>query len=124
HSPYLLSFPTRRSSDLALFLNSPIYKNNKKYYTIKSYSNTNGKWGVTMKLKDLYFDDLEIITAITFQYQDDIETKLLDEKDEVLQEDVASLVYEIYEDYLKLSIKASLLDLVNKKHISIKQVDE
>lgn len=77
-----------------------------------------------MKLKDLYFDDLEIITAITFQYQDDIETKLLDEKDEVLQEDVASLVYEIYEAYLKLSIKASLLDLVNKKHISIKQVDE
>jgi len=82
------------------------------------------KWGVMMKLKDLYFDDLEIITAITFQYQDDIETKLLDEKDEVLQEDVTSLVYEIYEAYLKLSIKASLLDLVNKKHISIKQVDE
>lgn len=77
-----------------------------------------------MKLKDLYFDDLEIITAITFQYQDDIETKLLDEKDEVRQEDVASLVYELYEAYLKLSIKASLLDLVNKKHISIKQVDE
>lgn len=75
-----------------------------------------------MKLKDLYFDDLEIITAITFQYQDDIEQQLLIDKDEVLQEDVAELVYELYEAYLKLTIKASLLDLVNKKYVSIQQV--
>lgn len=32
-----------------------------------------------MKLKDL-----EVIVAITFQYQDDIEKKLLNEKDEIL----------------------------------------
>lgn len=75
-----------------------------------------------MKLKDLYFDDLEIITAITFQYQDDIEQQLLMDKNEVLQEDVAELVYELYEAYLKLTIKASLLDLVNKKYVSIQQV--
>jgi len=75
-----------------------------------------------MKLKDLYFDDLEIITAITFQYQDDIEQQLLMDKNEVLQEDVAELVYELYEAYLQLTIKASLLDLVNKKYVSIQQV--
>lgn len=75
-----------------------------------------------MKLKDLHFDDLEIITAITFQYQDDIEEKLLNEKNEVLQEDVEFLVYELYEAYLKLNIKVNLLDLVNKKYISINEI--
>lgn len=43
-----------------------------------------------MKLKDL-----EVITAVTFQYQDDIEEKSLNEKDEVLQEGVVRSVYEL-----------------------------
>jgi archaeosine-15-forming tRNA-guanine transglycosylase len=70
-----------------------------------------------MKLKDL-----EVITAVTFQYQDGIEEKLLNEKDEVLQEGVVRSVYELYETYLRLSIKDNLLSLANNKHIPINQV--
>lgn len=63
--------------------------------------------------------DLELITAITIQYQADIEEFLLLKRDEVLQEDFAMVVYDIYTAYMKLNIKRSLLDLINHKHLSI-----
>lgn len=63
--------------------------------------------------------DLELITAITIQYQADIEEFLLLKSDEVLQEDFAMVVYDIYTAYMKLNIKRSLLDLINHKHLSI-----
>lgn len=63
--------------------------------------------------------DLELITAITIQYQSDIEEFLLLKRDEVLQEDFAKVVYDIYTAYMKLNINRSLLDLINHKHLSI-----
>lgn len=63
--------------------------------------------------------DLELITAITIQYQSDIEEFLLLKRDEVLQEDFAKVVYDIYTAYMNLNINRSLLDLINHKHLSI-----
>lgn len=63
--------------------------------------------------------DLELITAITIQYQSDIEEFLLLKRDEVLQEDFAKVVYDIYIAYMNLNINRSLLDLINHKHLSI-----
>lgn len=63
--------------------------------------------------------DLELITAITIQYQADIEEFLLLKRGEVLQEDFATLVYEIFTGYIKLNTNRSLLDLINHKHLSI-----
>ncbi|QDW90444.1 hypothetical protein DWB98_13430 (plasmid) [Staphylococcus xylosus] len=72
-----------------------------------------------MKLNDLYFNDLEIISAITLQYADDIECKLLIEKGEVLQEDFTKITYQLFCEYIKLKTDSSLLDLVNKKYLKI-----
>ncbi|WP_436962802.1 hypothetical protein [Staphylococcus shinii] len=72
-----------------------------------------------MKLKDLYFNDLEIISAITLQYADDIECKLLIEKGEVLQEDFTKITYQLFCEYIKLKADSSLLDLVNKKYLKL-----
>lgn len=72
-----------------------------------------------MKLKDLYFNDLEIISAITIQYADDIECKLLIEKGEVLQEDFTKITYQLFCEYIKLKADFSLLDLVNKKYLKL-----
>lgn len=72
-----------------------------------------------MKLKDLYFNDLEIISAITLQYADDIECKLLIEKGEVLQEDFTKITYQLFCEYIKLKADYSLLDLVNKKYLKL-----
>ncbi|WP_432721593.1 hypothetical protein [Staphylococcus shinii] len=72
-----------------------------------------------MKLKDLYFNDLEIISAITIQYADDIECKLLIEKGEVLQEDFTKITYQLFCEYIKLKADSSLLDLVNKKYLKL-----
>lgn len=72
-----------------------------------------------MKLKDLYFNDLEIISAITIQYADDIECKLLIEKGEVLQEDFTKITYQLFCEYIKLKVDSSLLDLVNKKYLKL-----
>ncbi|MFF0676931.1 hypothetical protein ACFYSI_13515 [Staphylococcus xylosus] len=68
-------------------------------------------------IKDIH--DLELITAITIQYQADIEEFLLLKRDEVLQEDFAKVVYDIYTAYMNLNINRSLLDLINHKHLSI-----
>lgn len=68
-------------------------------------------------IKDIH--DLELITAITIQYQADIEEFLLLKRGEVLQEDFATLVYEIFTGYIKLNTNRSLLDLINHKHLSI-----
>ncbi|MGJ7589354.1 hypothetical protein [Staphylococcus shinii] len=63
--------------------------------------------------------DLEIISAITIQYQADIEAYLLLNCDEVLQEDFAKVVNDIYTRYKNLNINHSLLDLINHKYLSI-----
>lgn len=70
----------------------------------------------------IHLHEMEVITAITQLYSDDIETYILSEDDEILQEDVASIVYALYKAYMELETKQSLLELVNQKTLSINEV--
>lgn len=70
----------------------------------------------------IHLHEMEVITAITQLYSDDIETYILSEDDEILQEDVASIVYALYKAYMELESKQSLLELVNQKTLSINEV--
>ncbi|MGP5096306.1 hypothetical protein [Staphylococcus equorum] len=70
----------------------------------------------------IHLHEMEVITAITQVYSDDIETYILSEDDEILQEDVASIVYALYKAYMELESKQSLLELVNQKTLSINEV--
>ena len=75
-----------------------------------------------MSYAEIDLHEMEIITAITQVYGDDIETYILSEGDEVLQEEVASIVYALYKAYMELETKHSSLDLVNQKNISVNEV--
>lgn len=66
--------------------------------------------------------DFEIITAITTVYQEDIENYILKEDDEILQFEFAQVVMCLYGAYMELEKEHSLLDLINKKYISINEV--
>ena len=70
----------------------------------------------------IHLHEMEVITAITQLYSDDIETYILSEDDEILQEDVASIVYALYKAYMELESKQSLLELVNQKTLSLNEV--
>ncbi|OEK58811.1 hypothetical protein [Staphylococcus equorum] len=70
----------------------------------------------------IHLHEMEVITAITQLYSGDIETYILSEDDEILQEDVASIVYALYKAYMELETKQSLLELVNQKRLSINEV--
>lgn len=69
---------------------------------------------------DIY--DLEIITAITINYQNDIEVYLLEKHEEILQEDFGRMVGEIYQAYIDDVSRNSMLDDVNKKIISLDEL--
>lgn len=66
--------------------------------------------------------EFEIITAITTVYQEDIENYILQEDDEVLQSEFAQIVMCLYGAYMETEKENSLLDLINKKYISINEV--
>ena len=69
---------------------------------------------------DIY--DLEIITAITINYQNDIEVYLLEKHEEILQEDFGRMVGEIYQAYVDDVSHNSMLDDVNKKIIPLDEL--
>lgn len=75
-----------------------------------------------MKIYELDIYDLEIVTAITINYQNDIEVYLLKDKEEILQEDFAEMVMCLFEVYKEDVSHNSMLDDVNKKIISIDEV--
>lgn len=66
-------------------------------------------------------EKLEIITAITLTYQDDIEGYLLEKDNEVLQSEFAMIVQSLYFAYLELEERKSLLDLINSKEIEFER---
>lgn len=74
-----------------------------------------------MKMKKFTLEELEVLTAITTVYQNDIDVWLLRENDEILQEDFAEIVGRLYDCYLE-ETSHSLLDLINKKTISLDEV--
>ncbi|WFG34126.1 hypothetical protein F10086_204 [Staphylococcus phage vB_SauM_JDF86] len=70
----------------------------------------------------LNLETFEIITAITQEYAEDIESFILEEEDEVLQIDVAEIVMTLYHAYMEDDTNDSLLNLIGKKHIKINEV--
>lgn len=70
----------------------------------------------------LNLDTFEVITAITTTYQEDIENYLLEEDDEILQIEVAEIVMSLYHAYMEEKTNDSLLNLINKKHITLNEI--
>lgn len=72
-------------------------------------------------MKKFTLEELEVLTAITTVYQNDIDVWLLKESEEILQEDFAEIVGRLYECYME-ETSHSLLDLINKKSIALDEV--
>lgn len=70
----------------------------------------------------LNLDTFEVITSITTTYQEEIETYLLEEDDEILQIEVAEIVMSLYHAYMEDKTNDSLLNLINKKHITLNEI--
>lgn len=70
----------------------------------------------------LNLDTFEIITSITTTYQEEIENYLLEEDDEILQIEVAEIVMSLYHAYMEDQTNDSLLNLINKKHITLNEI--
>lgn len=70
----------------------------------------------------LNLDTFEVITSITTTYQEEIETYLLEEDDEILQIEVAEIVMSLYHAYMEDQTNDSLLNLINKKHIKLNEI--
>lgn len=62
------------------------------------------------------------ITAITQMYELEIETHLLESEGEILQDDLAEIVMDLYFEFQKLEDEKSMLDLINNKEIPLKKV--
>lgn len=75
-------------------------------------------------VKTMNLEHFEVVTAITQIYEDDIETYLLQEDDEVLQIEFAELVMNLYYAYMKNETSQSLLSMINNKVIPLSQVIE
>ena len=75
-------------------------------------------------VKTMNLEHFEVVTAITQIYEDDIETYLLQEDDEVLQIEFAELVMNLYYAYMKNETSQSLLSKINNKVIPLSQVIE
>ena len=73
-------------------------------------------------MTNLNLETFEIITAITQEYAEDIESYILEEEDEVLQIDVAEIVMTLYHAYMEDDTNDSLLNLISKKNIKINEV--
>lgn len=70
----------------------------------------------------LNLDTFEVITSITTTYQEEIENYLLEEDDEILQIEVAEIVMSLYHAYMEEKSNDSLLNLINKKHITLNEI--
>ena len=73
----------------------------------------------------LNLEGFEIITAITTTYQEEIETYLLEEEDEVLQMEFAHIVMELchaYADDDSIKTHNSLLFLIQNKYIKLDKI--
>lgn len=70
----------------------------------------------------LNLDTFEVITSITTTYQEEIENYLLEEDDEILQIEVAEIVMSLYHAYMEDQTNDSLLNLINKKHITLNEI--
>lgn len=70
----------------------------------------------------LNLDTFEVITSITTTYQEEIENYLLEEDDEILQIEVAEIVMSLYHAYMEEKTNDSLLNLINKKHITLNEI--
>ena len=70
----------------------------------------------------LNLQTFEEITAITQAYELEIETHLLESEGEILQVDVAEIVMDLFFAYQKLDDEKSMLDLINSKEITLKEV--
>lgn len=70
----------------------------------------------------LNLDTFEVITSITTTYQEEIENYLLEEDGEILQIEVAEIVMNLYHAYMEDKTNDSLLNLINKKHITLKEI--
>ena len=70
----------------------------------------------------LNLETFETITAITTTYQNEIESWLIKEDGEVLQIQFAELVMSLYNAYMDDETEHSLLDLIQKKHITIDEI--
>lgn len=75
-------------------------------------------------VKTMNLEHFEVVTAIIQIYEDDIETYLLQEDDEVLQIEFAELVMNLYYAYMKNETSQSLLSMINNKVIPLSQVIE
>ncbi|MDK1672883.1 hypothetical protein QOK74_08355 [Staphylococcus saprophyticus] len=64
----------------------------------------------------------EVITAITTTYQNEIETYLLNEYDEIMQWEFADLVMSLYNAYMDDKTPQSLLSLIQIKHIELDEI--
>lgn len=62
------------------------------------------------------------ITAITQAYELEIETYLLESEGEILQDDLAEIIMDLFFAYQKLDDEKSMLDLINSKEIELKEV--
>lgn len=70
----------------------------------------------------LNLDTFIEITAITQAYELEIENHLLETEGEILQDDLAEIVMDLYFEFQKLDDEKSMLDLINNKEISLKKV--
>lgn len=70
----------------------------------------------------LNLDTFIEITAITQAYELEIETYLLESEGEILQDDLAEIVMDLFFAYQELDDNKSMLDLINSKEIPLKKV--
>lgn len=70
----------------------------------------------------LNLDTFIEITAITQAYELEIETYLLESEGEILQDDLAEIIMDLFFAYQKLDDEKSMLDLINSKEIPLKKV--
>lgn len=70
----------------------------------------------------LNLDTFIEITAITQAYELEIENHLLETEGEILQDDLAEIVMDLYFEFQKLDDEKSMLDLINNKEIPLKKV--
>lgn len=75
-----------------------------------------------INMTKLNLDTFEVITSITTTYQEEIENYLLEEDDEILQIEVAEIVMSLYHAYMEDQTNDSLLNLINKKHITLNEI--
>lgn len=73
-------------------------------------------------MKKMNIEDVMAITAITQQYEVEIENYLIEEDGEVLQDEFAEIVLELLNEFEKES--GSMVDNINNKVVDLQDVIE